>query len=89
MRNGDRQLARKLVTNSFERVKRIQLERYHKATGEVKEKIELDPFVVFNRALENCTPILHLKPTKKGGITYQVIHYKILIKCREKTKFYY
>ncbi|EFN77476.1 28S ribosomal protein S7, mitochondrial [Harpegnathos saltator] len=73
MRNGNKLLAKKLVTYAFENVKRIQLQRYHKATDEEeKEKIELDPVRVFHHALANCTPVLYLKATKKGGITYQV-----------------
>ncbi|XP_032671938.1 28S ribosomal protein S7, mitochondrial isoform X2 [Odontomachus brunneus] len=72
MRNGDKILAKKLVTFALEKVKRIQLKRYHQSTDENKEKIELDPFAVFHLALNNCMPILHLESCKKGGITYQV-----------------
>ncbi|XP_012221176.1 small ribosomal subunit protein uS7m [Linepithema humile] len=73
MRDGNKKLATILVTKAFENVKRIQLERYHKAkTNEEKDSIELDPFVVFHRAVDNCTPILHLIPCRKGGITYQI-----------------
>lgn len=73
MRHGNRKLARTLVTKAFEGVKRIQLQRYHKAkTDEERENIELDPFVIFHRAVDNCTPILHLIGCRKGGITYQV-----------------
>ena len=73
MRHGNRSLARTLVTKAFEGIKRIQLQRYHKAkTNEEKDNIELDPFVVFHRAIDNCTPILHLIGCRKGGITYQV-----------------
>ncbi|KAM0737065.1 Small ribosomal subunit protein uS7m [Formica fusca] len=73
MRHGNRKLARTLLTKTFEGVKRRQLQRYHKAkTDEEKDNIELDPFVVFHQAVDNCTPILHLIGCKKGGITYQV-----------------
>ncbi|TGZ57405.1 small ribosomal subunit protein uS7m [Temnothorax longispinosus] len=73
MKNGNRKLATALVTNTFESVKRLQLERYHKATtSEAKENIELDPFAVFHRAVDNCIPILQLKNYRRGGITYQV-----------------
>lgn len=80
MRHGNRNLARTLVTKAFEEIKRIQLQRYHKAkTDEEKENIELDPFVIFHRAVDNCTPILHLIGCRKGGITYQVIIYTKLL----------
>lgn len=74
MRDGNKPLATSLVAKTFEAVKRNQLERYHKATEEEKENIELDPFVIFHKAVDNCLPILHLVPCRKGGITYQVIY---------------
>ncbi|XP_011057997.1 PREDICTED: 28S ribosomal protein S7, mitochondrial [Acromyrmex echinatior] len=73
MKNGNKKLVTTLVMKTFEGVKRIQLERYHKATtSEAKAEIELDPFVIFHRAVDNCTPILQLTCCSKGGITYQV-----------------
>lgn len=76
MKNGNKKLATALVAETFEAVKRLQLERYHKATtSEAKDNIELDPFVIFHRAVDNCIPILQLMPCRKGGITYQVIYY--------------
>jgi len=76
MKNGNKKLATMLVTKTFESVKRIQLERYHKATtSEAKTKIELDPFLIFHQAVDNCIPILQLMSCKKGGITYQVLYY--------------
>lgn len=76
MRHGNKKLARTLLTKAFEEVKRMQLQRYHKAkTDEEKDNIELDPFTVFHQAVDNCTPILHLIGCRKGGITYQVTTY--------------
>lgn len=76
MKGGNKKLATALVTKTFESVKRQQLERYHKTTtSEAKAEIELDPFVIFHRAVDNCTPILQLRACSKGGITYQVIYY--------------
>ncbi|KAL6262328.1 hypothetical protein P5V15_007419 [Pogonomyrmex californicus] len=73
MKDGNKKLAKALVTKTFEGIKRIQLERYHKATtSEAKANIELNPFVIFHRAVDNCTPILKLLAHRKGGITYQV-----------------
>lgn len=74
MKNGNRNLATELVNKTFEVVKRIQIQRYHKAqTEEDKNKIELNPFTVFHRAVDNCIPVLYLIAHRKGGITYQVI----------------
>lgn len=80
MKDGNRKLAKTLVTKSFERIKRIQLQRYHKAkTNEEKDNIELDPFQIFHRAVDNCMPMLQLIGCRKGGITYQVtIYYKVI-----------
>ncbi|EZA57473.1 28S ribosomal protein S7, mitochondrial [Ooceraea biroi] len=73
MKNGARDLTTQLVTKTFENVKRMQIEQYHKAkTDEEKASIELNPFTIFHQAVDNCTPVLYLIPCKKGGITYQV-----------------
>lgn len=74
MKDGKKSLARGLIEKTFEKIKRIQLERYHKAKTEAeKEAIELDPKVIFKQAVVNCTPILTLEPIKRGGVRYQVI----------------
>lgn len=72
MRDGKKTLARQLMEKTFELVKRTQLERYHKAKEEDKTKIELNPRVIFHKAVENATPILQLTPIKRGGVRYQV-----------------
>ncbi|GJQ80115.1 mRpS7 [Trypoxylus dichotomus] len=72
MRCGKKALARELVEKSFEVVKRKQLEKYHNAKEEEKHKIELNPRVIFHKAVENVTPILQLTPIKRGGVRYQV-----------------
>ncbi|XP_046745398.1 28S ribosomal protein S7, mitochondrial isoform X1 [Diprion similis] len=72
MKKGNKILARKLLEKSLENVKRIQLERYHKASPEDKFGMQLDPKVIMHRAIENCKPLLKLVPIKRGGATYQV-----------------
>lgn len=73
MRDGLKTLARDLVEKTLEKVKRIQLEKYHKAKNEAdKLKIELNPKQVFHKAVLNCKPVLYLTPIKRGGVTYQV-----------------
>ena len=57
---------------AFEYVKRAQLERYHKASEEEKASIELDPVVVFHKAIENGQPLLITTKVVKAGQTYQV-----------------
>ncbi|KAL7288654.1 hypothetical protein TKK_0017385 [Trichogramma kaykai] len=73
MREGKKETARKALENTFENIKRIQLEKYNKATDPAeKEKIELDPRAILRQAIENSTPVLELLKMKKGGQTYQV-----------------
>lgn len=73
MRDGLKILARELMERTFEKLKRIQLEKYHKTkTSEEKDSIELNPKIVFHTAIENCKPLLELTPIKRGGVTYQV-----------------
>jgi small subunit ribosomal protein S7 len=59
MKDGKKELARKLMSETFEKIKRIQVERYHKAqTEEDKSKIILNPVEIFHLAIENCRPIV-------------------------------
>lgn len=72
MEGGQKALARKIIEEGLEQIKRIQLERYHLADEEEKKNIELNPRILFHQAVENCRPLLRLTPVKRGGITYQV-----------------
>lgn len=72
MKDGRKILARELIEKTFETIKRIQLEKYHKASPEDKNSIELNPKQIFFKAVSNCKPILALTPIKRGGVTYQV-----------------
>ncbi|CAH1109371.1 unnamed protein product [Psylliodes chrysocephalus] len=73
MREGNKILARNLVEQCFENIKRLQLEKYHKTTNEEdKHQIDLDPKSILHKAIENCKPILQLTPIKRGGVRYQV-----------------
>lgn len=56
----------------MESIKRKQVEKYHKASQAEKDTIECNPYVIFHRALENCTPIVGLASIQKGGKSYQV-----------------
>lgn len=78
MKDGRKSLARDLVEKAFEKVKRIQLERYHKSSAEDKNNIELSPKKIFYKAVSNCKPILALTPIKRGGVKYQVCTKKVL-----------
>lgn len=73
MKGGRKVLARSLVEKCFENIKRIQLEKYNKATtDEEKSKIETNPVKILNAAIENARPMLNVAPIKRGGVRYQV-----------------
>ncbi|XP_076249971.1 mitochondrial ribosomal protein S7 [Rhynchophorus ferrugineus] len=73
MKSGKKSLARDLLEKTFEKVKRIQLERFHKTKNEEdKNNIELNPKVIFYKAVENSKPLLQLTGIKRGGVKYQV-----------------
>jgi len=38
----------------------------------IKDKTGKDPMEVFGQALDNCMPVLEVKPRRVGGATYQV-----------------
>ena len=61
------------MKETFANIKRIQLDKYYEAkTDEERAEIELDPLVIFHKAVQNCLPLLITKPVKRGGATYQV-----------------
>ncbi|KAB0796502.1 hypothetical protein PPYR_10563 [Photinus pyralis] len=73
MKDGNKLLARDLVEKTMEKIKRVQLEKYHKlANEEEKEKVVLNPRAIIHQAITNVKPILQLTPIKRGGVTYQV-----------------
>ncbi|XP_075759815.1 small ribosomal subunit protein uS7m [Pelodiscus sinensis] len=72
MKGGNKVLARSIMSQTLEAVKRKQVEKYHQASEEERESIECNPYVIFHQALKNCQPIIGISNIKKGGKTYQV-----------------
>ncbi|XP_040919239.1 28S ribosomal protein S7, mitochondrial [Toxotes jaculatrix] len=72
MQDGNKILAREIMTQTLENIKRKQVEKYHKASAEKKEEIECNPYAIFHQALENCKPVVGLASIQKGGKSYQV-----------------
>ncbi|CDW53849.1 Ribosomal S7 domain containing protein [Trichuris trichiura] len=67
-----KQLARKIMRDCFELIKRRQVKQYLTAkTDEERAKIECNPFVIFRKAIDNCCPVVQLLPASRGGIVYQ------------------
>ncbi len=57
MRRGKKTIARKIVYKAFEII---------------KEKTKKEPLDVFEKAIENASPLLEVKSKRVGGATYQV-----------------
>ena len=57
MRRGKKTIARKIVYGSFDII---------------KEKTKKEPLEVFDKAVQNASPLLEVKPKRVGGATYQV-----------------
>ncbi|XP_078510646.1 small ribosomal subunit protein uS7m [Lissotriton helveticus] len=72
MKGGDKVLARSLMTQTLEEIKRKQLEKYYKAPEEERSSVECNPYTIFHKALENCQPIIGLASIQRGGKSYQV-----------------
>ncbi|XP_072225873.1 small ribosomal subunit protein uS7m [Leuresthes tenuis] len=72
MEHGNKVLAREIMTQTMENIKKKQVEKYHKAAVGKKEEIECNPYAIFHQALENCKPVVGLASIQKGGKYYQV-----------------
>jgi small subunit ribosomal protein S7 len=57
MQAGKKNTARKIVYDAFDII---------------KEESKLNPLEIFNKALENASPLLEVKAKRVGGATYQV-----------------
>ncbi|XP_063327801.1 small ribosomal subunit protein uS7m [Pelmatolapia mariae] len=72
MEHGNKVLAREIMTQTLENIKKKQVEKYHKASEGEREAIECNPYTIFHQALENCKPVVGLASIQKGGKYYQV-----------------
>ncbi|KAM8946183.1 small ribosomal subunit protein uS7m [Pelodytes ibericus] len=72
MKGGDKILSRSIMNRTLEEIKRIQLEKYYKASEEERNNIECNPYTIFHQALNNCQPIIGLAGIVRAGKSYQV-----------------
>ena len=72
LKKGKSSTARRIMRDTFEYIKLVQVKKYHKAALEDRDSIELDPFVIFGQALENSKPLLSVNKVKKGKRVYLV-----------------
>ncbi|XP_068140307.1 small ribosomal subunit protein uS7m [Drosophila tropicalis] len=69
-KNGEGFLSRKLMVQTFEMIKRTQLEASY-ITPEANER-GTDAESLLIQAVENCRPLLQLSSIKRGGVKYHV-----------------
>ncbi|KAL0993100.1 hypothetical protein UPYG_G00103240 [Umbra pygmaea] len=72
MKHGGKCLARDIMTQTLENIKRKQVEKFHKSPDGKKAEIECNPYAIFHQALDNCKPVIGLASIQKGGKFYQV-----------------
>lgn len=73
MKDSKKEVARRILGQCMRRVKLKQLQKYKEAkTDEERSQIELNPMVIFHKAIENSKPLFLLFPIQRGGIKYQV-----------------
>lgn len=72
MKGGNKVLARSLMAQTLEAMKRKQFEKYHAASAEEQATIERNPYRIFHQALKNCEPVIGLMSILRGGHFYQV-----------------
>jgi len=70
MYDGKKNVSQRVMEDTFEQIKKIQLARYHKV--DKKDEIELDPLKVFHTAIANVKPVLGVQTMKKKGKKLQV-----------------
>ncbi|CAO2610878.1 28S ribosomal protein S7, mitochondrial [Lemmus lemmus] len=69
MKGGNKVLARSLMAQTLEAVKRKQFEKDHAASAEEQATIERNPYRIFHQALKNCEPVIGLVPFLPGPCT--------------------
>jgi small subunit ribosomal protein S7 len=65
LRRGQKELAQQLIYEALEIVKRRQYKK-HRLRKEDDEPVELDPFVIANKAIRNCRPLMKLLNVTRG-----------------------
>ncbi|KRF78170.1 small ribosomal subunit protein uS7m [Drosophila virilis] len=70
-KKGNGSLAKQLLTDTLETIKRTQIERLNLINAE-KENVIIDTERILVNAIENSRPLLQLSEIKRGGVKYQV-----------------
>jgi len=71
--DGKKAHARKLMANAYAKIKETQLTKYRNLkTDEERSACDLNPQVIFNKAVYNCKPLLATQKVVRGGTVYTV-----------------
>src|ERR1700723_778744 len=66
-------LAEKFVNSMmWDGKKAVSQKIFYEAMDTIKERTQDDPLKLFKKAVENCKPLLEVKPRRVGGANYQV-----------------
>ncbi|VDM51899.1 unnamed protein product [Angiostrongylus costaricensis] len=71
MKSGAKETAKKHVYAALEIIKSRQYKAWRQADESEKCNIELDPFVIARRAIENCHPLMKLQGVTRGSVLKQ------------------
>jgi len=72
LKQGKEALASKIMRETLEHIKCVQIKKYNSAEPHERSSIEVNPLKVFHAALENAKPIVGVKRLTKGAQAYQV-----------------
>ena len=70
MYDGKKTVSQRVMEDTFEQIKKIQIEKYRKA--ENKDEVELDPLSIFQTAIANVKPVVGVQTMRKKGKKLQV-----------------
>ncbi|KAL1285534.1 Small ribosomal subunit protein uS7m [Trichinella pseudospiralis] len=66
MKDGRKDLAQRIMADCFEYIKRKQVKKWLACkSDEERKEIECNPWKIFHKAIENCTPVLKLMPATR------------------------
>jgi len=72
LKEGKGALASKIIRETLEHIKCVQIKKYNSAEPHEKPNIEVNPLEVFHTALENAKPIVGVKRLTRAAQVYQV-----------------
>ena len=72
MHGGKKTASEKVMTDTFEVIKKIQLAKRNKSDSKDAIDVETDPLKIFHQAIDNAKPVLGVQTMKKKGKNFQV-----------------